>query len=128
MKNNKAIEELFARYQPDLGDKEQYIKLMSKKLEAAEYAKKYRLEQTRRYRRMMLAVFVAGTLTGAVSVVLFLLHPLWLFPVQNVSGSFLTATMAWLPKLFFLLAACVGSLCITGLVIQLAVFERRVAR
>lgn len=124
MKNNKAIEELFARYQPDLGDREQYMKQISKKLEAAEYAKKYGLEQTRRYRRMMIAVFVAGTLTGAVSVVLFLLHPLWLFPVQNVSGSFLTTTMTWLPKLFFLLAACVGSLCITGLVIQLAEHSR----
>ena len=128
MKNDKAIEELFARYQPDLGDKEQYIKLMSKKLEAAEYAKKYRQEQTRRYRRMMLAVFVAGTLTGAVSVAVLLLHPLWLLPAQNVSGSVLSATMAWLPKILLLLATCMASLCITGLVLRLQVFERQDVR
>ena len=32
-----AIEEMFARYQPDLGDSEKYIVALSKKLEAVEY-------------------------------------------------------------------------------------------
>lgn len=128
MKNDTAMEEFFARYQPDLGDKEKYMEHISKKLEAAEYVKKYQKEQARRFRHRMVGVFVAGTVTGAVCLAVLLLHPLWLLPAQNVSGSVLSATMAWLPKILLLLATCMASLCITGLVLRLQVFERRDVR
>ena len=52
-----AIEEMFARYQPDLGDSEKYMETLSKKLETVEFLKKYREEQVRHYRKMMVVVF-----------------------------------------------------------------------
>ena len=67
MKEKITIEELFARYQPDMGDRDEYMERFSKKLEAAEYAKRYREAQTKRYHRMMVAVFISGIVTGATS-------------------------------------------------------------
>ena len=114
MKEKTTIEELFAQYQPDMGDRNEYLEKLSKKLEAAEYAKRYREAQTRRYRRMMVAVFISGIVTGAIGIVLILLKPLWLLP----SGITIEAPASFpmLPKLLLLLAICFVSLCITGLV------------
>lgn len=116
MKEKITIEELFARYQPDMGDRNEYLGKISKKLEAAEYAKRYREAQTRRYRRMMVAVFISGIVTGAIGIVLVLLHPQWLLPTQTVSVGVPFPAFSLLPKVLLLLAICFVSLCITGLV------------
>lgn len=114
MNEKTTIEDLFAQYQPDMGDHNEYMEKLSKKLEAAEYAKQYREAQTRRYRRMMVAVFISGIVTGAIGVVLVLLHPLWLFPAATTVE---VPTMSPLfPKVVLLLILCFISLCITGLV------------
>ena len=110
------IEDLFARYQPDLGDRNEYLEKLSKKLEAAEYAKRYREAQTRRYRRMMVAVFISGTVTGAIGIVLVLLHPQWLLPAQTAPTGVFSPAFSLLPKVLLLLAICFVSLCVTGLV------------
>ena len=117
MKNDTAIEDLFARYQPDLGNSDQYMEQLSKKLEAMEYAKQYREVQAKRYHRMMLAVFVSGVVTGFIGVMLVLFYPLWLFP----AGITIEAPAAFplLPKVIMMLAVCFASLCITGLVYNL---------
>ena len=114
MKEKTTIEDLFAQYQPDMGDSKEYLEQISKKLEAAEYAKRYREAQTRRYRRMMVAVFISGIVTGAIGIVLILLKPLWLFP----SGITIKAPASFpmLPKVILLLIICFISVCITGLV------------
>ena len=111
-----TIEDLFAQYKPDLGDQHQYMEQLSKKLAAAEYAKQYREAQTRRYRRMMVAVFISGIVTGAIGVVLVLLHPLWLLPTQTVSVDVPFPAFLLLPKVLLLLAICFVSLCVTRLV------------
>ena len=117
MKEN-TIEDLFAQYRPDLGDRNEYLDKLSKKLEAAEYAKRYREAQTRRYRRMMVAVFISGIVTGAIGVVLVLLHPLWLFPADMTVE--VPAMSPLFPKVVLLLILCFISLCITGLVRKLS--------
>ena len=114
MKEKTTIEELFARYQPDMGDRNEYMTQLSKKLEAAEYAKRYREAQTRRYRRMMVAVFISGIVTGAIGMVLVLLHPQWLFPSDIAIEA--PASFPMLPKVILLLIICFMSLCVTGLV------------
>ncbi len=110
------IEDLFARYQPDMGDRDEYMERLSKKLEAAEYAKRYREAQTKRYRRMMVAVFISGIVTGAIGIVLVLSHPQWLLPAETVSVDVPFPAFSLLPKVLLLLAVCFVSLCITGLV------------
>ena len=116
MKEKTTIEDLFAQYQPDMGDRNEYMKQLSKKLEAAEYAKRYREAQTRRYRRMMVAVFISGIVTGAIGIVLVLTHPLWLFPAQPTTVDVPVPVFSLLPKVLLLLALCFVSLCVTGLV------------
>ena len=110
------IEDLFARYQPDMGDRDEYMERLSKKLEAAEYAKRYREAQTKRYRRMMVAVFISGIVTGAIGIVLVLSHPQLLLPAETVSVNVPFPAFSMLPKVVLLLAVCFVSLCITGLV------------
>ena len=116
MKEKTTIEELFAQYQPDMGDRNEYMKQLSKKLDAAEYAKRYREAQTRRYRRMMVAVFISGIVTGAIGIVFVLLHPQWLLPTQTASVGVSFPAFSLLPKVLLLLAICFVSWCVTGLV------------
>lgn len=116
MKEKTTIEELFAQYQPDMGDRNEYMKQLAKKLEAAEYAKRYREAQTRRYRRMMVAVFISGIVTGAIGIVLVLSHPQWLLSTQTTSVGVSFPAFSLLPKVLLLLAICFVSLCVTGLV------------
>ena len=116
MKEKTTIEELFAQYQPDMGDRNEYMERLSQKLEAAEYAKRYREAQTKRYRRMMVAVFISGIVTGAIGIVLVLSHPQWLIPTQTASVGVSFLAFSLLPKVLLLLAVCFASWCITGLV------------
>ena len=114
MKEKTTIEDLFAQYQPDMGDRNEYLEKLSKKLAAAEYAKQYREAQTRRYRRMMVAVFISGIVTGAIAMVLVLLHPQWLIPAGITIEA--PAMFPLFPKVILLLIICFMSLCVTGLV------------
>ena len=114
MKEKTTIEELFAQYQPDMGDRNEYLEKLSKKLAAADYAKQYREAQTRRYRRMMVAVFISGIVTGAIGIVLVLLHPQWLIPAGITIEA--PAMFPLFPKVILLLIICFMSLCVTGLV------------
>ena len=116
MKEKTTIEDLFAQYQPDMGDRNEYMTQLSKKLEAAEYAKRYRETQTRRYRRMMVAVFISGIVTGAIGIVLVLSHPQWLLSTQTTSVGVSFPAFSLLPKVLLLLAICFVSWCVTGLV------------
>ena len=109
-----TIEDLFAQYRPDLGDSDEYLKRISKKLEAAEYAKRYREAQTKRYRRMMVAVFISGIVTGAIGMVLVLFHPQWLLPTGIAIEA--PSLFPLFPKVVLLLIICFMSLCVTGLV------------
>ena len=112
-----AIEEMFARYQPDLGDSEKYMEALSKKLEAVEYVKRYQEEQVRRHRKQMVVVFAMGVLTGALGIILTLLHPFWTLPPVNIPV-LPTQNCIHLPNIGFLLALCLTGLGFTGLVAQ----------
>lgn len=120
----KTIEEMFAHYQPDLGDSGEYMAHLTKKLEAAEYAKQYKAEQTRRYRRMMVLVFVAGVLTGGILMLITLLHPAWLIP-EFSAPTLSTSLTTIFPKVCLLLAVCFISLGTTGLVGSVVLNRRR---
>ena len=112
-----AIEEMFARYQPDLGDSNEYRDALSKKLEAVGYVKRYQEEQARRSRKMLVVVFAMGVVTGAIGILLTLMHPFW--SLSPVSVPILpTQNYIQLPNIGFLLAFCLIGAGITGLVAQ----------
>lgn len=120
----KTIEEMFAHYQPDLGDSGEYMAHLTKKLEAAEYAKQYKAEQTRRYRRLMVLIFVAGVLTGGILMLITLMHPVWLVPEFSAPTLSISLTTIF-PKVCLLLAICFISLGTTGLVGSVVMNRRR---
>jgi ABC-type multidrug transport system fused ATPase/permease subunit len=120
----KTIEEMFAHYQPDLGDSGEYMAHLTKKLEAAEYAKQYKAEQTKRYRRMMVLVFIAGVLTGGILMLITLMHPTWLVP-EFTAPTLSSSLSTIFPKVCLLLAICFISLGTTGLVGSVVMNKRR---
>ena len=120
----KTIEEMFAHYQPDLGDSGEYMAHLTKKLAAAEYAKQYKAEQTKRYRRMMVLVFIAGMLTGGILMLITLMHPAWLVP-EFSAPTLSTSLTTVFPKVCLLLAICFISLGTTGLVGSVVLNRRR---
>lgn len=120
----KTIEDMFAHYQPDLGDSGEYMAHLTKKLEAAEYAKQYKAEQARRYRRLMVLIFVAGVLTGGILMLITMMHPAWLVP--EFSAPTLSSSLTTIfPKVCLLLAICFISLGTTGLVGSVVMNRRR---
>lgn len=116
------LEDLFARYQPALGDPKEYMTQLSKKLEAVEYVKQYKNAQARRYRRVLVFVFIAGIITGGVSIMLALLSPAWMIEMENTT--LFGGLMTIFPKVVAILALCFVSLGLTGLVAQLADFGK----
>jgi hypothetical protein len=117
IEKDTALEEMFARYQPDLGDSEKYMEALSKKLEAVEFVKQYQEVQVRRHRKIMALVFAMGVLTGALGIILTLLHPFWTLPPVNIPV-LPAQNYLHLPNIGFLLAVCLTSLGFTGLVVQ----------
>ena len=86
-------------------------------MEAVEYVKKYREEQVRHYRKMMVVVFTMGIVTGAIGIILALLYPVW--SVSTINIPILPSYQPLhLPNISFLLVICFVGLCVTGLVAQ----------
>lgn len=116
MMKDPKIEEMFAHYQPDLGDNDAYMDKLSKKLATVEYIKQFHEEQARRSRRTMVAMFVSGIVTGAFSILLLLLFPQVMQPIVTWFATLSPNLSPMLPKMLFTLALCLVSLCITRLV------------
>ena len=87
-------------------------------------SKQYKAEQTRRYRRMMVLVFVAGVLTGGILMLVTLLNPTWLIPQITAPAVFTTFSDIF-PKVCLLLAICFISLGATGLVGSVVLNKKR---
>ena len=112
-----AIEKMFARYQPDLGDSKEYMDALTKKLEAVEYVKRYQEEQARRSRKMLVVVFAMGVVTGSIGILLTLMHPFWSLSPVRISVPVLQNPIH-IPNVGFLLCLCLVGLGVTGLVVK----------
>ncbi len=77
MKRNNTFTQMLADYHPDLGDGEEYMSRLSKRLEAINAAKQYYETERRRNRSHMIVAFVAGSITGLALGTYLLLHPLF---------------------------------------------------
>lgn len=63
-------------YRPDLGDGNEYMAQLQRKLEAVEAVKQLYETERRRTRSQMAVAFASGGVTGAMAAVCFLLHPI----------------------------------------------------
>ena len=63
-------------YRPDLGDGNEYMEQLQRRLETVEAVKQLYETERRRTRSQMAVAFASGGVTGAMAAVCFLLHPI----------------------------------------------------
>ena len=110
MIKDKALEELFLAQKPHFTDNADFMASLTKRLDAVEFVKQHQEATIRRYKMMMVAAFVVGTISGAVSIAYVLSTPvdvpLFTFKLQ-------TGILLWLAEKSRLIAATGLSLLLT---------------
>ena len=95
MNKDKELEELFLAQQPHFDDNEAFMASLNKRLDAVEYVKQHQEATIRRYKRAMVAAFVVGIISGAITLAFVLSMPaeipLFTFNAQS-------AILIWLSK------------------------------
>ena len=88
MNKDKELEELFLAQQPHFDDNEAFMASLNKRLDAVEYVKQHLEATIRRYKWAMVAAFVVGIISGAITIAFVLSMPaeipLFTFNVQSV--------------------------------------------
>ena len=107
MTKDKALEELFLAQQPHFDDQVDFIAALTRRLDAVEYVRQHQETTLHRYRMAMVAAFVVGLVSGAVTLAFVLSMPadVFLFTVRVQSGLLL-----WLPQNSRLLSATILAL------------------
>lgn len=107
MTKDKALEELFLAQKPHFTDNADFMAALTKRLDAVEYIKQHQEATVRRYKILMVAAFVVGIVSGAVSIAYVLSTPvdvpLFTFHVQ-------TGFLLWLAENSRLITATALSL------------------
>ena len=68
MNKDKELEELFLAKQPHFDDNEDFMASLNKRLDAVEYVKQHQEATIRRYKWAMVAAFVVGIISGAITI------------------------------------------------------------
>ena len=107
MTKDTALEELFLAQKPHFTDNADFMAALTKRLDAVEYIKQHQEATIRRYKILMVAAFVVGIVSGAVSIAYVLSTPtdvpLFTFHVQ-------TGFLLWLAENSRLITATTLSL------------------
>ena len=87
MTKDKALEELFLAQKPHFDDHDSFMATVTKRLDAVEYIHQHQEATIRRYKLAMIAAFVVGIISGAVTMAFILStpvdEPLFTFQVQT---------------------------------------------
>ena len=87
MKKDKALEELFLAQKPHFDDHDTFMLDLTKRLDAVEFIHQHQEAAIRRYKMAMIAAFVVGLISGAVTMAFILSTPtdvpLFTFHVQT---------------------------------------------
>ena len=87
MTKDKALEELFLSQKPHFDDHDAFMATVTKRLDAVEYIHQHQEATIRRYKLAMIAAFVVGIISGAVTMAFILStpvdEPLFTFQVQT---------------------------------------------
>ena len=87
MTKDKALEELFLAQQPHFDDQADFMATLTRRLDAVEYVRQHQEATLRRYKLAMVAAFIVGLVSGAVTLAFVLSMPadmpLFTFHVQS---------------------------------------------
>ena len=75
MIKDKEFEELFLAQKPHFDDNEAFMASLNKRLDAVEYVKQRQEATIRRYKWAMVAAFVVGIISGAITIAFVLSMP-----------------------------------------------------
>ena len=88
MNKDKELEEIFLAQKPQFDDSEAFMSSLTKRLDAVEFIKRHQEATLRRYKIAMVAAFVVGIISGAVTIAFVLSAPatipLFSFQTQTV--------------------------------------------
>ena len=95
MNKDKELKELFLAQKPHFDDNEAFMASLQKRLDAVEYVKQHQEASIRRYKWAMVAAFVVGIISGAITIAFVLSLPaevpLFTFNAQS-------AALIWLSE------------------------------
>ena len=95
MTKDKALEDLFLAQKPHFDDHDIFMTSLTKRLDAVEYIHQHQEATIRRYKMAMIAAFVVGIISGAITMAFILSTPadvpLFTFQVQ-------TSFLLWLAQ------------------------------
>ena len=87
MENDKKLEELFLAQKPTFDDKAEFMATVKRRLDAVEFVRQHQEATLRRYKLAMVAAFVVGIVSGAVTIAFVLSTPvdvpLFTFSVES---------------------------------------------
>ena len=110
MEKDKQLEELFLARQPHFDDHADFMAAVTRRLDAVEYVRQHQETTLRRYKLAMIAAFVVGIFSGAITMALLLSTPadtpLFTFDVQ-------TGLLLWMVENSRLIAATALALLMT---------------
>ena len=88
MSKDKALEELFLAQKPHFDDNADFMSALNRRLDAVEFVRRHQEATIRRYKIAMVAAFVVGVVSGAISLAFVLSLPadMPLFTVHVQSG------------------------------------------
>lgn len=75
MNKDKALEELFLAQKPHFDDQACFMAALTRRLDAVEYVRQHQEATLRRYKMAMVAAFVIGIVSGAVTLAFLLSTP-----------------------------------------------------
>ena len=95
MNKDKELEELFLAQKPHFDDNEAFMASLNKRLDAVEYVKQHQEATIRRYKWAMVAAFVMGIISGAITIAFVLSMPA---EIPLFSFSARSAVLVWLSE------------------------------
>ena len=95
MNKDKELEELFLAQKPHFDDNEAFMASLNKRLDAVEYVKQHQEATIRRYKWAMVAAFVVGIISGAITIAFVLSMPA---EIPLFSFSARSAVLVWLSE------------------------------
>ena len=76
MVKDKKLEELFLSQKPTFNDKAHFMAQLTRRLDAVEFVRQHQEATLRRYKLAMVAAFVVGIISGAVTMAFVLSTPI----------------------------------------------------
>jgi len=107
MTKDKTLEELFLAQQPHFDDQADFMATLTRRLDAVEYVRQHQKATLRRYKLAIVAAFVVGLVSGAVTLAFVLSMPVEV-PLFTFHGQ--SVLLLWLAQNSRLLSATVLAL------------------